>query len=263
VAKSALTVTAPNILGNYTIVVLGVTSAHGKTSYASSMLTVQVISSQDFTITSSPSSITNLVGSTNTTTITVTSINGYNGNVSLTATTPFGYISVTGAQSPLMLSPGATASSTLSISTSSSTALGTYSISVTGTAGSRSHTTTVILNVVDPVPVVVESLMMTSHVFNNGTSLTLNLQNIGNGSITLESYIVQDSSGDAWSLMNWAGPTFAAGTVESANILIGSSCPSCIYTGITGLFFQFQAGQTYTVTVTTVRNHQFSFTVTR
>ncbi len=258
IAESTLSVTAPNVPGSYTVVVIGVSSSHGKTSYSSSMLTVQAVSSQDFTITSMPTNITTKNGATNTTTITVTSINGYTGNVSLTVTAPFGYITVTGGQNPLVIASGGAASSTLAITTSTNTAEGNYSIIITGSDGSRSHSTTITLKVVDPVPVITESLFLNSYHFNNSTSLTLFLQNTGNGTITL----IRDSSGNAWSLTSWTGPTIEVNGIGSANILIGSSCPGCIYSGITGLFLQFQQGQTYTVTVTTDRNNQFSFTVT-
>src|SRR5205807_9450996 len=56
-AKSTLTVTATSSIGNYNIVVIGIASSHGKTTYASADLSVQVVSNQDFTITSSPSNI--------------------------------------------------------------------------------------------------------------------------------------------------------------------------------------------------------------
>ncbi len=264
VARSTLTVTAPNVVGSYTIVVVGVATNHGKTSYSSSMLTVKVVSSQDFTITSSPSSIIATTGATNTTTITVTSVNGYTGTVSLTVTAPFGYISVTGGQNPLKIVAGGVASSTLDITTGNNSAPGFYAIIVTGTDGLQSHSTTITLQVADPIPppVIIESLVLNSYHFNNSTSLTLFLQNTGNGTITLPSYVIRDSSGNAWSLTSWTGPTIEVNGVGSANILIGSSCPGCIYSGIAGLFLQFQQGQTYTVTVTTSRDNQFTFTVT-
>ncbi|HYU88744.1 MAG TPA: hypothetical protein VEL52_08670, partial [Candidatus Bathyarchaeia archaeon] len=107
-AKSTVTVTATNTIGSFNVVIVGIASSHGKTNYASTELSVQVVSNQDFTITSSPSSIVNTFGSSNTTTITVTSVNGYVGTVSLTVTAPFGYITVMGSQNPLILSAGGT-----------------------------------------------------------------------------------------------------------------------------------------------------------
>jgi hypothetical protein len=258
-------VTATSTIGNYNIVVIVIASSHGKTNYASTELSVQVISNQDFTITSSPSSIVNIFGSSNTTTITVTSLNGYTGTVGLTFTAPFGYITVTGSQNPLTLSSGGTASSTLDITTSLSTTLGTYNITVTGTAGSRTHSTVISLTVVDPIvpPPVIESLTLTGHQFLNGTSLSLILQNTGNTTVTIQSYVVRDSSGNTWILSNFAGPVIIPNGFGTAIILIGANCPGCVYRGIPGLFFQFTAGQSYTVTVTTARNNQFPFTVTR
>src|SRR3989454_9946712 len=264
-ATSTLTVTATNAVGDFNIVVIGIASSHGKTNYASTELSVQVVSNQDFTIASSPSSIVNVFGSSNTTTITVTSQNGYTGTVSLTVTAPFGYITVRGSQNPLTLSAGGTTSSILNITTSISTRLGNYNITVTGTDGSRTHSTVISLTVIDPIvpPPVVESLKLTGYLFINGTSLSLVLQNIGSTSVTLQSYLVRDSSGDTWSLANWAGPTIIPNDVATMSILIGANCPGCVYGGIPGLFFQFNVGQSYTVILTTTRSNQFSFTVTR
>jgi hypothetical protein len=264
-AKSTLTVTATSNIGDFNVVVIGIASSHGKTNYASTEVSVHVLSNQDFTINSSPSSIVNIFGSSNTTTITVTSMNGYMGTVGLTFTAPFGYITVTGSQNLLTLSSGGTAVSTLNITTSLSTTLGSYNITVTGTAGSRTHSTVISLTVVDPIvpPPVIESLRLTGYQFINGTSLSLILQNTGNSSVTIQSYMVRDSSGNTWSLSNFAGPVIIPNGFGTAIILIGANCPGCVYGGIPGLFFQFTVGQSYTVTVTTTRNNQFSFTVAR
>jgi hypothetical protein len=261
---SKLSVTAPNAVGTYSVIVIGAGSYRGRTVYQSAILTIQVASNQDFTIAATPSNITNTIGMTNTTTITVTSVNGYTGNVSLTFTAPFGYIGAVGGQALLTIQSGASATSTLTIMTSIMTAAGNYTLTVTGTDGTRTHSTTIALRVTDPAPppVVVESLNMTFHTFDNTTSLTLLLENTGKQPVTLQSYVVQDSSGDSWSLTNWAGPTIAPNASSYAHILIGSSCPSCTYSGITGLFFQFRSGQTYTVTVTTANNNPFTYRVT-
>jgi hypothetical protein len=264
-ASSTLTVTAPAAPGNYTVLIIGAGSNRGRPLYSSAMLTVQIVSSQDFTISSSPNSIINTIGETNTTTITVTSLNGYTGNVSLTATVPFAHITVTGDQSPLTITPNDNATSALDITTTSNTAPGNYTITVTGTDGQRTHSTIILLQVVDPTPppVVHESLSLYSYYTDNATTLTMILQDTGNTSITLESYSVQDQYGDAWTLTNWAGPTIpATNPTTPALLMIGYSCTSCTYTGITGLFTQFQSGHTYTVDLTTARNNEFSFTIT-
>jgi len=264
-AKSTLTVNATSTIGDYEIVVIGIATSHGKTNYASTEFSVQVVSNQDFTITSSPSSIVNVFGSSNTTTITVTSFNGYTGTISLTVTAPFGYITVMGSQNPLIISAGGTAFSTLNITTILSTTLGTYNVTVTGTAGSRTHSTVISLTVIDPIvpPPVIESLKLTGYQFINSTSLPLVLQNTGNTSVTIQSYVVRDSSGNTWSLSNFAGPMMTPNGFGTTIILIGANCPGCVYGGIPGLFFQFTVGQSYTVILTTTRNNQFSFAITR
>jgi len=111
--------------------------------------------------------------------------------------------------------------------------------------------------------VVHESLSLYSYYTDNTTSLTMFFQNAGNASTTLVSYSIHDQYGDAWTLTNWAGPTIpATNATTSALITIGYNCQSCTYTGITGLFTQFQTGHSYTVDLTTARNNEFSYTIT-
>jgi hypothetical protein len=262
-ASSTLSITAPEKLGNYTIIVIGAGNSRGRPLYSSAVLSLQVVSSQDFTITATPNIINNTIGTTNTTTITVTSINGYTGTVSLSATVPFGYITVTGHQSPLTITSNRGNTSSLDISTTTSTIPGNYTITVTGTDSQRTHATAIQLRVVDPTPppVVHESLGLYSY-SNNQTSLGAVLQNTGNTTVTLQSYSIQDQYGDAWTLSSWAGPSITPSTLSRALIVIGSNCPGCTYTGITGLFSQLQTGQTYTLILTSTRNNTFTYTIT-
>src|SRR5207245_5369756 len=164
-----------------------------------------------------------------------TSLNVYTRILSLTATAPFGYITVMGGQNRLILSAGATASSTLNMTTSLSTTLGTYNVTVTGTAGSQTHSTVISLTVIDPIipPPVIESLKLTGYQFINSTSLSLVLQNTGNTSVTLQSYMVRDSSGNTWSLSNFAGPLMTPNGFGTAIFLFGDNCPCCVYGGMT------------------------------
>src|SRR5438309_216920 len=203
-----------------------------------------------FLLTVNPSTLSLEQGASLTSTVIVISVRGFSGTVSLS-------LFFTGSQLPASLSPGSvnvpvngTARSTLT---------------VTGTAGSRTHSTVISLTVVDPIvpPPVVESLKLSTYQFNNSTSLSLTLQNNGNTSVTLQSYVVRDASGNTWSLSNFAGPVITPNGFGTAIILIGANCPRCVHGGIPGLFFQFTSGQSYTVTVTTTRNNQFSFPVTR
>src|SRR5207253_479202 len=225
-----------------------------------------------FLLTVNPSTVFIEQGTTLTSTASIISVNGFSGAVSLSlfftgsrlpATVNPASVSVpangtakstvTGSQNPLTLSCDGTASSTLDITTSLSTTLGNYNITLTGTDGSWTHSTVISLTVVDPIipPPVIESLKLNRYQFINGTSLSLVLLNAGNTSVTVQSYTVQDSSGNTWTLSNLAGPTIIPNDVATMSILIGANCPGCVYGGIPGLFFQFNVGQSYTVILTT------------
>ena len=261
VAKSTLTISlGPTAsLGNFTVDIL---ATSGKKVSATSIM-VDVRSNQDFIVSVQPSTINNVPGSTDQATVSVTSMNGFTGTVQLQATVPFGYITVTGGQGSVTLQAGQTITSSLTVSTSTLTALGNYSIVITGTSGILSSSATVTLVVSDPV-VINESLVMTGYSFNSNTNMTLNIQNTGSTSVTLQSYSVLDSSGDSWTYTySNNAPVIASGGTASVYIVIGMGCNGCAYTGITGLFNQFTSGQTYTVTLTTMASHQFSWAVTR
>ncbi len=105
-----------------------------------------------------------------------------------------------------------------------------------------------------------EGLSLDSYRFTSGTNVTLFLRNIGNVSVSLASYYVRDAAGDQYALTTWNGPTISPGTVAPAMILIGSSRASCT---LVGNAFTFTVGQSYTITVVTTRNNQFTFAVAR
>lgn len=259
-ATSIVTVQAAKnaSMGTYTIILTG-TSVVGKKVLASSVLLIATVSSQaDFRVYAYPYSITVVAGFSNSTSIILQSNNGFNGTVTLTALVPFGFLGAMGGQNPVTLTPGATSSTSLQVSTTTSTLLGKYNITITGSSGSVNHSCVLTVNVVDPAP---ESLTLSGFSNNSPTSLTLTLRNNGNTPIVLQSYSIADISGDKWMLANWTGPTISPGASNTALIVIGSSCSSCTYNGITGLFQQFLTGHTYVITLTTKFNNQFTYTI--
>src|SRR3982075_3277198 len=101
----------------------------------------------DFTIGASPSSLTIAQGTSGTSTITVTSLNGFNSATTLSASgLPSG---VTAAFSPNPVTPPAngSATSTLTLTASGTATTGNATVTVTGTSGALTHSTTIALTV--------------------------------------------------------------------------------------------------------------------
>ncbi len=124
----------------------------------------------DFTISSNPSSLTvNAGGSAGSSTITISSINGFSGTVNLAVSSP-SVLTVTLSTPSVSVSSTSPGSSTLTISAASN-AGGTYSVTVTGTSGALTHSTTVTVTV-PTVPSAPQNLVATAG--NAQVSLTWN-----------------------------------------------------------------------------------------
>jgi len=107
----------------------------------------------DFSISASPNSLTIQQGNSDTSTITITSINGFDQPVQLSVSeAPSG---VTTTLSPEQVTPpaGGTATSTLTVSVSSTATPGSYTLTVNGASGALSHSTYISLEItVAPPP---------------------------------------------------------------------------------------------------------------
>lgn len=140
-ATFSIATSAATPLGTYTICIAG---ASGSLTHTTSVsLTVNSVPAGDFTLSATPGSQTVNAGDVAFYTVSTSALNGFNGTVTLSASGPGGDIFVD-------LSPGSIAgagSASLSVSTSSTTSAGTYLISITGTSGSLSHTTSVAITV--------------------------------------------------------------------------------------------------------------------
>ena len=150
IAKSKLTISAAaSSLGNYTI---RVTGTNGSLTRAVTV-SVDIV---DFGVAANPTSLSISIGSSGTSTLTLTSVNGFSGSVSLTA--KVAPSSLTAGLSPaqptavlsssaVSLQPGGTGSATLTVSASLLTTPGTYVVTITATSGNVSHTTSVTVTV--------------------------------------------------------------------------------------------------------------------
>ena len=134
---------------------------------------VQVTQPPDFSVSATPSSRTIVQGSSTTYSATVTALNGFNGNVSLSASgLPSG---ANASFNPSTIS--GSGSSTLTITTLSSTPAGSYPITITATSGTLAHATTVTLVVTGPSDFTLV-VSPTSRTINRGSSTTYSV-NIG------------------------------------------------------------------------------------
>ena len=133
--------------GDYTVIVQAMDSG-GLTASTSHTLTVTAPPPPpppgDFSIGASPSSLTITCSGSGTSTITLTSLNGLSGTASLSASISSSDLvliwpTVSASPSSVTLSADGTATSTLTVSTSLLTTPGTYTVTVTATIGSITH----------------------------------------------------------------------------------------------------------------------------
>jgi hypothetical protein len=129
--------------GTYPITVTGV--GGGITHTTTVSLTVTSSSPPDFTISASPSSVTVRRGSSGSSTISTTALNGFNSAISLSASGQGSRVTVSFSPNPIP-APG-TGSSTMRLSVARRATPGTRTITVTGTGGGVTHTTTVTLTI--------------------------------------------------------------------------------------------------------------------
>jgi len=253
-----LNVAINSVPGNYSINVTGTSGNLIHTAVL--LLTITSTVGPNFSIKISPTILTLAQGSAGSFNITVTSIGNFSGQVQISdGIVPSVPAGVTFGVSPatLFLAPGGTASTAMKIFTNATATVGTYNVTIGGFSGSLIHQ---LFGSLVITRAGFESLALINYTFNSTTAVTLNLENMGNLSISFVAYYVKDASGNQYALTAWSGPTISPHTSFPTLILIGSSCPSCL---IIGSAFTFTPGNAYTVTLVTSRNNQFSFELFR
>ncbi len=149
--------------GSYTLTVQGTS---GSLAHAVSM--TLAVTGPDFALVATPSSVSATQGSSASSTISLSNLNGFKGTVSLSASgVPTG---TTAKLSHTSLS--GTTTVTLTLTTTTSTPAGSYPVKVTGVSGSLTRTATVTLSVAPLVPDFTLSASPTSYSAKHGTAVT-------------------------------------------------------------------------------------------
>jgi hypothetical protein len=150
--------------------------------------------------TSSATSLTVQAGSSSTATITLASLFNFAGTVGLTTTvSPSGPASSLNPTS-LTLTSGGYSTSTLTVSAGSSTALGFYTVTVNATSGTRTHTISLSVDVVD-FTLSANPVDFTLHNGKSGTStITVLPLNGFTGTVSLTAAVIPSSTGPTVSI---------------------------------------------------------------
>lgn len=91
-------------------------------------------------------------------------------------------------------------------------------------------------------------------------NMTVYLRNTGTAPTTLVSYYLSDLNGDVYAKGSWTVQTIPTAALGKVYILINTACVGCT---LSGSAFVFQPGSSYTLTLVTARNTQFSFVILR
>src|SRR5947208_919864 len=230
--------------GTYTVTVNG---ASGSTTNTTTVLVT--ITVPHFSITSSPASLSVIQGvSSNSSTITLTSLNGFSGTITLTSRVSQAALSLSFNPASVTISSGGSGTSTMTVSTST-TPPGFYTATINGTSGSTANMTTVNITVTIPDFNIKASLPSLSIAQGSTATTTITLTSLSGfkGTLTLTGTVSQPGPTVTFSP---ASVTLASGGIVTSNMTL--SVPGGTYPTATG---------SYPVTVT-VTNGPLTHTTT-
>jgi hypothetical protein len=178
--SSTMTVTTASTtpVGSYPLTITGTSGTLSRT--AAVTLLVQAPATPDFSLSTTPSSVTVTAGSTANYTENVTRTGGFTGSVSLSISgLP------AGAAGTFTPNPNTGASSALAVTTSTTTPPGTYPLTITGTSGTLTRTSTATLVVQAAAsPDFTVAITPTSRTVTRGTSTTYTVNITRTGGFT-------------------------------------------------------------------------------
>jgi uncharacterized membrane protein len=193
----------------------------------------------NFSVSASPTKLTTPEGSSSTSTITLTSLQGFAGTITLTSTVSSSGLSASLSPTSVTLSSGGTATSTLTVSVSSSTPAGTYTVTVSGTTTIYGLTVThaAVVTISVPPPDFSISASPTSLTIGIGASatstITLTSLNGFQGTVTLQAAVSNATvSNRPTTSFNPPSVVLSAGGTGTSTLTISttSSTPTGSYT---------------------------------
>jgi hypothetical protein len=203
-----------------------------------------------FNITASPSALSVGQGSSGASTITLKSLNGFSGTVSLASSISPAGPAVSLAATSLRLAPGGSNSTTFRISPASSSP-GTYFVTVNATSGSTSYVVVLAVTVTPPADFSVSASPPSVTVASgasNSSAITVTSQNGFAGNVTLTT-----STAPSVGLTVSCSPSrVTLGTIASSTCTFGSSTPNVYKVNVTGTSGTLSHTVSITVTVATV-----------
>jgi uncharacterized membrane protein len=215
--------------------------------------------SPDFSIAAAPSSLSITQGSNGTSTIAITSLNGFNAATTLSATGLPSGVTAAFSANPVTPPANGSANSTLTLTASSSATTGTATVTITGVSGSTTHSTTIALTVnAAATPNFTVSASPTSVTVTqggNGTStITVASQNSFSSATTLSASglpsgvtaafstnpVTPPANGSATSTLTLTAS--ATATVGTATITVTGTSGSLVHTATISLTVQSSTG---------------------
>ena len=251
-----ITVGSNTPTGTYPLTVTG----NGGGIQQNTTVTLTVVAPPNFTITASPASLSIQQGNQGTSTITTTISDGFNSDISLSASGVPSGTTVSFNPNPIP-APGA-GSSTMTITVGSNTPTGTYPITVTGNGGGIQQNTTVTLTVT-AAPTFTISASPASLSIQQGnqdtSTITTTISGGFNSDISLSASGVPAGTTVSFN----PNPIPAPGSGSSTmTITVGSSTPTGTYPiTVTGNGGGIQQNTTVTLTVTQFVPPDFTITL--
>jgi hypothetical protein len=201
---------------------------------ATGSVQLKVNPAPSFTLGASPASLTVAQGASGKSTITVTGQNGFAGGVTLAASGLPSGVTAAFATNPT------TGTSVLTLTASSTAAVGSATVTIKGTSGSLTASTTIALTISCTPTTIVPYISI-----NGGSTWTQE----SSATVSLTSAAVdlgpQPASGGSWS---WTGPNKYASTsrqINSIPLTVGTDSYLATYTNASGC----KSTETFTITV--------------